>query len=139
MGVRLHQRPVFCPALPPARGNGCDVTGMALRSALEIVSIDEWWVLAHSLQYEEAPEQPHRRPLPHEHLTEVDEDGPQYSSSVRKKEDSGGISPARAYTAKKTKSPGLMLASDVAPCNTHFLQIIKFCQNSSALGCILNK
>jgi hypothetical protein len=24
-------------------------------------------------------------------------------------------------------------------CNTHFLQIIKFCQISSALGCILNK
>jgi hypothetical protein len=29
---------------------------------------------------------------------------------------------------------GLVLA-----CNTHFLQIIKFCRISSALGCILNK
>jgi hypothetical protein len=27
----------------------------------------------------------------------------------------------------------------VDKCNTHFLQIIKFCQISSALGCILNK
>jgi hypothetical protein len=35
---------------------------------------------------------------------------------VRKKEDSGGTSLARAYAAKKTKSPGLMMASDVAPC-----------------------
>jgi hypothetical protein len=28
---------------------------------------------------------------------------------------------------------------DIVECNTHFLQIIKFCQISSALGCILNK
>jgi hypothetical protein len=34
---------------------------------------------------------------------------------VRKKEDSGGTSLARAYAAKKTKSLGLMLVSDVAP------------------------
>jgi hypothetical protein len=38
-----------------------------------------------------------------------------YSSSVRKKEDSGGTSPARAYATKKTTSPGLMLASNAAP------------------------
>jgi hypothetical protein len=35
---------------------------------------------------------------------------------VRKKEDIGDTSPARAYTAKKTISPGLMLASDATPC-----------------------
>jgi hypothetical protein len=40
---------------------------------------------------------------------------PQYSSNVRKKEDDDGTSKARAYTAKKTKSPGFMLASDVTP------------------------
>jgi hypothetical protein len=40
---------------------------------------------------------------------------PQYSSSVRKKEDNGGTCPARAYATKKMKSPGLMLASDAAP------------------------
>jgi hypothetical protein len=34
---------------------------------------------------------------------------------MRKKEDRGGTSPARAYAAKKTKPPGLMLASDAAP------------------------
>jgi hypothetical protein len=34
---------------------------------------------------------------------------------VRKKEDNGGTSLARAYATKKTKSPGLMLASDMAP------------------------
>jgi hypothetical protein len=33
---------------------------------------------------------------------------------VRKKENSDGTSPARAYAMKKTKSPGLMLASDTA-------------------------
>jgi hypothetical protein len=33
---------------------------------------------------------------------------------MRKKEDSGGTSPARAYAAKKMKSPSL-LVSDVAP------------------------
>jgi hypothetical protein len=33
-----------------------------------------------------------------------------------RKEDIGDTSLARAYTAKKTKSPGLMLASDVTPC-----------------------
>jgi phage terminase small subunit len=38
-----------------------------------------------------------------------------YSSNVKKKEDSGGTSPAKAYATKKTKSPGLMLASDAAP------------------------
>jgi hypothetical protein len=31
---------------------------------------------------------------------------------VRKEEDSGGTSPARTYAAKKTNSPGAMLASD---------------------------
>jgi hypothetical protein len=35
---------------------------------------------------------------------------------VRKEEDDGGTSPARAYTAKKMKSHGPMLASDVTPC-----------------------
>jgi hypothetical protein len=35
---------------------------------------------------------------------------------MRKKEDSGGISPARAYAEKKMKSPGSMLASDVILC-----------------------
>jgi hypothetical protein len=35
---------------------------------------------------------------------------------VRKKEDSGGTSPDRVYAAKKMKSPGPMLASDVTPC-----------------------
>jgi hypothetical protein len=34
---------------------------------------------------------------------------------MRKKEDSGGTSPARAYAVKKMKSPGLILASDAAP------------------------
>ena len=34
---------------------------------------------------------------------------------MRKKEDRGGTSSARAYAAKKTKSPDLMLASDAAP------------------------
>jgi hypothetical protein len=34
----------------------------------------------------------------------------------KKKEDSGGTSPARAYVEKKTKSPSSMLASDVIPC-----------------------
>jgi hypothetical protein len=34
---------------------------------------------------------------------------------VRKKDDSGDTNPTRAYAAKKTKSPGLMLASDAAP------------------------
>jgi hypothetical protein len=34
---------------------------------------------------------------------------------VRKEEDSGGTSPARAYAGKKAMSPGLMLASDAAP------------------------
>jgi hypothetical protein len=32
-----------------------------------------------------------------------------------RKEDNGGTSPARAYAAKKTKSPDLKLASDAAP------------------------
>jgi hypothetical protein len=55
VGVRLHQRPIFSPALPPARGNGRDVTDMALCPMLEVVADDEWWALAHSLQYKEAP------------------------------------------------------------------------------------
>jgi hypothetical protein len=35
---------------------------------------------------------------------------------VRKREDSGGTSPARAYTEKKMKSPGSILASNAIPC-----------------------
>jgi hypothetical protein len=35
---------------------------------------------------------------------------------VRKKEDSGGTSLARAYAAKKTKSPDPMLVSDTTLC-----------------------
>jgi hypothetical protein len=38
-----------------------------------------------------------------------------YSSNVRKKGDSDGTSPARAYAAKKTMSADPMLASDAAP------------------------
>jgi hypothetical protein len=38
-----------------------------------------------------------------------------YSSNVRK-EDSNDTSSAKAYAAKKMKSPSLMLASDVTPC-----------------------
>jgi hypothetical protein len=56
-----------------------DITGMALCPVVEVVAADEWWVLAHSLQYEEASEQPHRWPHPHEHLAEVDEDGHQHN------------------------------------------------------------
>jgi hypothetical protein len=52
VGVRLHQHPIFSPALPPARGNERDVTGMALCPKLEVVAADERWVLAHSLQYD---------------------------------------------------------------------------------------
>jgi hypothetical protein len=33
---------------------------------------------------------------------------------MRKKEDNGGTSPAKAYVTKKTKSPILMLANDAA-------------------------
>jgi hypothetical protein len=33
-----------------------------------------------------------------------------------RKEDNDDTSPTMAYTAKKTKSPNLMLASDMAPC-----------------------
>jgi hypothetical protein len=41
MGIRLHQRPIFSPALPPARGNMRNVMGMALCPALEVVAADE--------------------------------------------------------------------------------------------------
>jgi hypothetical protein len=50
---------------------------MALCPALEVVATDEWWALASSLQYEEAPKQPHRWLQPHEHLSDVVEDGHQ--------------------------------------------------------------
>jgi hypothetical protein len=83
MCVRLHQRPIFSPMLPPARRNGRDVTGIALCLALEVVVTDEWWTLARNLQYEEVPEQPHRWPHPHEHLAEVDEDGHQHNGVGR--------------------------------------------------------
>jgi hypothetical protein len=79
MGVRLHQRPIFSPALPPVRGNERNVTGMAMCPTLEVVAVDECQALTRSLQYEEASEQPHRWPHPHEHLTEVDEDGHQHN------------------------------------------------------------
>jgi hypothetical protein len=73
--VCLHHRPIFSPALPPDRENEYDVTAMTLCPALKVVAANERWALAYNLQYEEASEQPHRRLHPHEHLTEVDEDG----------------------------------------------------------------
>jgi hypothetical protein len=82
--IRLHQRPVFSPPFPPARGNGRDVAGTAQCLALEVVAADERRAWAHSLQHEEAPEQPHRWLYPHVHLTEVDEDGHQSDGVGRK-------------------------------------------------------
>jgi hypothetical protein len=35
---------------------------------------------------------------------------------MRKKDDNSGTNPARTYATKKMKSPGLMWASDAAPC-----------------------
>jgi hypothetical protein len=75
--VRLHQRPVFSPPFLPARGNERDVAGVARCPALEVVTADERWACAHSLQREEAPKQPHRWSYPHIHFAEVDEDGHQ--------------------------------------------------------------
>jgi hypothetical protein len=75
--VRLHQRPVFSPPFPPAKGNRHDVAGMARCPVLEVVTADERHAWAQSLQHEEAPEQPHRWLHPHVHLVEVDEDGHQ--------------------------------------------------------------
>jgi hypothetical protein len=64
MDVRLHQRQVFSPLIPPARGNGRDVAGVAQCPALEVLTADERRAGAHSLQHKEAPEQPHRWPYP---------------------------------------------------------------------------
>jgi hypothetical protein len=61
-----------------------DVPGMALCPTLEVVAVDERRVLARSLHYKEAPEQPHGRPHPHEHLAKVDEDGRQCDGVGRK-------------------------------------------------------
>jgi hypothetical protein len=61
-----------------------DVPGMALCPTLEVVAVDERRVLARSLHYKEAPEQPHGRLHPHEHLTKVDEDGRQCDGVGRK-------------------------------------------------------
>jgi hypothetical protein len=60
---------------PPARGNRRDVADVARCPALKVVTADERWACACSLQHEEAPEQPHRWPYPHIHLAEMDEDG----------------------------------------------------------------
>jgi hypothetical protein len=84
MDIRLHQRPVFSPLFPPARGNECDVAGMARCPALEVVAADERWVRAHSLQHKEVLELPYRWPYPHVHLAEVDEDGHQSDRVGRK-------------------------------------------------------
>jgi hypothetical protein len=45
--------------------------------------------------------------------------------------------PEKIKTIEAMWSPARI--KDVQKCNTHFLQIIKLCQISSALGCILNK
>jgi hypothetical protein len=84
MDVRLHQRQVSSPLIPPARGNGRDVAGVAQCPALEVLTANEWRAGAHSLQHKEAPEQPHRWPYPYIHLTEVDKDDHQ-SDGVRRK------------------------------------------------------
>jgi hypothetical protein len=57
---------------------------MALCLALEVVVVNEWWVLARILHYEEALEQPHRWSHPYEHLAEVDEDGHHHDGVGRK-------------------------------------------------------
>jgi hypothetical protein len=75
--VRLHQCPVFSPLFPPARGNGRDVAGMAQCLALDVGATNERRAWSHSLEHEQALEQPHRWPHPHVHLAEVDEGGHQ--------------------------------------------------------------
>jgi hypothetical protein len=59
MGIHLHQCSVISLALPPAWGDRRDVPGVALCPALEVVAVDERRVLARSLHFEEALEQPH--------------------------------------------------------------------------------
>jgi hypothetical protein len=49
--VRLHQRSVFSPSFPPARGNECDIAGMALCLALEVVAADERQARTRTLQH----------------------------------------------------------------------------------------
>jgi hypothetical protein len=82
--VRLHQRPVFSPLFPSARGNMRDVASVARCSTLEVVTADERWAWARSLQHEEASEQPHRWLYPHVHLAEVNENGHQSDGVGRK-------------------------------------------------------
>jgi hypothetical protein len=61
-----------------------DVAGVARCPVLQVVATDERWAQAHSLQHEEASEQPHRWLYPHIHLTKVDEDGHQSNGVGRK-------------------------------------------------------
>jgi hypothetical protein len=74
MGVCLHQHPILPPTLPPVGAEGSDVLGSTLGLVLEVVAAEARRLLVHWLQHVEAPEQTHRRPHPHEHLVEVDED-----------------------------------------------------------------
>jgi hypothetical protein len=82
--IHLHQRPVFSPPFPPARGNVRDIAGMAWCPALEVMTADEQRTQARNLQHEEAPEQSHRWQYPHVHLAEVDEDDHQGDGVGRK-------------------------------------------------------
>jgi hypothetical protein len=129
VGVCLHQRPIFSPALPPTRGNEHDVTGMSLCSALEVVAANEWWALAHSLQYEEAPEQPHQWLHPHEHLAEVDKDDHwcngvgrevmQLEPIILQQHEEGGQrrhQPSQGVCHKEDEVPQPHVASDATPC-----------------------
>jgi hypothetical protein len=57
---------------------------MARCLVLEVVTTDERWVCARSLQHEEALEHLHQWLYPHIQLTEVDEDGHQSDGLGRK-------------------------------------------------------
>jgi hypothetical protein len=74
MDFLLHSHPIIPPAVPLARGEGGDVHSWTLGPVLEVVVTDEGRPFSGRAHNVEEPEQVHRRPHAHIHLTEVDED-----------------------------------------------------------------
>jgi hypothetical protein len=74
MDLCLHNHPIIPPAVPLAGAESGDVHSQTLGPVLEVVAAKGGRYFPGRAQYVEEPEQAHRRPHAHVHLTEVNED-----------------------------------------------------------------
>jgi hypothetical protein len=74
MDFCLHNHPIISPAVPLVGAESGDVHSYTLGPVLEVVATEREHSFPERMHHVEEPEQAHRRPHAHVHLTEVNED-----------------------------------------------------------------